>query len=510
MTFSQLPGPDWLNVVTLYGADPAGVSGSTAAIQNAISALPASGGTVYFPAGTYKLTSALTVTSGTVFQGAGENTSILLQTSTTADAIDGTDVNVFVMRNMRVTGPSSGSGTGVHLTSSAGGNTTYVDISDCRIDLFGGDGIKIDNPIVSRFSRVVSVGHGGNGFSINGGVSGGAATSCVLDACYAISCTQAGYQISHAAYTSLYSCATDTCGAGYILSTVSSAVLSACGCESAVSTGGAYTGQSFEVTGCHGVNLLNCYSNRNASIGVWVTGSSARIVADAFLEVAAAGATASIQVDSGSTCTVLRPSLTTATSYTGTVNQYADAGSSGVRQLDLAGGGNSIVIRATTLTASGTNNQPVYMALCNDSGNRAYGAQIGADTTPRYMVDVNGNASYGTGSATRDTTWGRQATALVGSPDSDIVAGAAGKGFQVAHGTNQRLGEATLVAGTVTVANTTVSANTLILLTCHTSGGTQGFLSYSRSNGVSFTITSSSSSDTSIITYLLMESVSPI
>lgn len=43
------------NVVTDYNADPTGATDSTAAIQAAIDAVPASGGIVYLPAGTYKV-----------------------------------------------------------------------------------------------------------------------------------------------------------------------------------------------------------------------------------------------------------------------------------------------------------------------------------------------------------------------------------------------------------------------------------------------------------------------
>lgn len=54
--------PDWINVVT-YGADPTGSADSTSAIQDAINALPSTGGVVYLPAGKYKVTSTLTCTT---------------------------------------------------------------------------------------------------------------------------------------------------------------------------------------------------------------------------------------------------------------------------------------------------------------------------------------------------------------------------------------------------------------------------------------------------------------
>jgi hypothetical protein len=68
-----------------------------------------------------------------------------------------------------------------------------------------------------------------------------------------------------------------------------------------------------------------------------------------------------------------------------------------------------------------------------------------------------------------------------------------------------RSGNATLVAGTVTVANTTVTANTAILHSVKTSGGTAGTIGYTVTSGTSFTLTSSSATETSVVTYHLIE-----
>lgn len=70
--------------------------------------------------------------------------------------------------------------------------------------------------------------------------------------------------------------------------------------------------------------------------------------------------------------------------------------------------------------------------------------------------------------------------------------------------TNSGVGIATLVAGTVTVNNSSVTANSRILLTAATPGGTQGFLSYALSAGTSFTITSTSATETSTVAYLII------
>jgi hypothetical protein len=67
-------------------------------------------------------------------------------------------------------------------------------------------------------------------------------------------------------------------------------------------------------------------------------------------------------------------------------------------------------------------------------------------------------------------------------------------------------GVTTLVTGTKTVALASVTANTRIFLTSQVDGGTPGWLRVSaRSVGVSFTITSSSATDTSTVAYMVIE-----
>jgi hypothetical protein len=75
--------PRLLNVVEL-GADPSGATDATAVVQAAIDKLAPTGGTLYFPAGTYRISKTLLWTnpanerrSGILFLGDGMNTSVL-------------------------------------------------------------------------------------------------------------------------------------------------------------------------------------------------------------------------------------------------------------------------------------------------------------------------------------------------------------------------------------------------------------------------------------------------
>ena len=66
-------------------------------------------------------------------------------------------------------------------------------------------------------------------------------------------------------------------------------------------------------------------------------------------------------------------------------------------------------------------------------------------------------------------------------------------------------GTATLVAGTVTVNYSKATNNTRIFVSRMASGGTLGHLSVSVTAGTSFTITSTSATDTSTVAYLVIE-----
>lgn len=87
-----------------------------------------------------------------------------------------------------------------------------------------------------------------------------------------------------------------------------------------------------------------------------------------------------------------------------------------------------------------------------------------------------------------------------------LVLNPVGSGIAIKEGTNATMGAVTLSAGTATVATTKVSANSRIFLTTQSPGGTVGFVYVSaRTAGTSFTITSSSSTDTSVVAWLIIE-----
>lgn len=77
---------------------------------------------------------------------------------------------------------------------------------------------------------------------------------------------------------------------------------------------------------------------------------------------------------------------------------------------------------------------------------------------------------------------------------------------QIATGASPTAGNATLAAGTVTVSTTAAKTASVIMLTRKTSGGTIGTaITYTISNGVSFTINSDNVLDTSTFSWLIVD-----
>lgn len=81
----------------------------------------------------------------------------------------------------------------------------------------------------------------------------------------------------------------------------------------------------------------------------------------------------------------------------------------------------------------------------------------------------------------------------------------AGNKIKIATGSNASVGTSTLVAGTVTVSTTAAATASKIFVTVVTPGGTQGFLSVPTIvNGTSFTINSTSATETSTVNWWIV------
>ena len=131
--------------------------------------------------------------------------------------------------------------------------------------------------------------------------------------------------------------------------------------------------------------------------------------------------------------------------------------------------------------------------------------RITANGTTLYNQNGGLHVFYANASGSAGASFTQTEVARIDT-SGNVIAQVAGGGFRVKEGSNAKQGTATLVAGTVTVANTSVTANSRIFLTSQADGGTPGFLRVSaRVAATSFTITSSNGADTSTVAYLIME-----
>lgn len=99
-------------------------------------------------------------------------------------------------------------------------------------------------------------------------------------------------------------------------------------------------------------------------------------------------------------------------------------------------------------------------------------------------------------------------TGILSVASSHVAVTTAGKGFQVKEGSNAKMGQATLVAGTVTVSNTSVTANSRIFLSIASLGtvtiATEVAVT-TLTAATSFVITSANVVDTSVINWIIFE-----
>lgn len=169
-------------------------------------------------------------------------------------------------------------------------------------------------------------------------------------------------------------------------------------------------------------------------------------------------------------------------------------------QAAAAGG----ILTVTDTTAAPTD--AIVLVIGAGSGDRGVGVRVSGDTFSRLLLGTDGSVKMSSGSATADVSLIRGAPNLMNLSLADLGVSTAGRGLRVAEGANAKQGTAVLVGGSATVADTAVTASSRIFLTSQLDGGAPGFLRVSsRIAGTSFTITSSSGTDTSTVAYEIFE-----
>lgn len=295
-------------IVQGAGIDPTGTVDSTTAIQAIITAANTKLQPVYFPPGTFKISSALVVNSGTSIYGAGMFQTTIKQVSTTANAIQGVDVTYLTLRDFTVSGPNSGSGDGIKLTRSSDPNIPYCEFTNIQAVTFGNVGFFADAMIVSGFKNCQARSNGGDGFQLN--ATAGTNTSVTFTNCYSNANAGIGYEVDNGAYLEWSGCAADNnAGGGYALFNGQSCSLNGCGAE-------ANTGVNLTLSGGIGNAVNGFWVNVNSGVGVSLVSGEVEATVTGAVENSTSGSpTAFLKTVAGTSLVAIMDKHTTANSF---------------------------------------------------------------------------------------------------------------------------------------------------------------------------------------------------
>jgi hypothetical protein len=235
------------------------------------------------------------------------------------------------------------------------------------------------------------------------------------------------------------------------------------------------------VLGGASTSLVSCSAEGNVTGGFWLDG----MVYTALTGCAASNTPFGYRLD---TCKAISLSGSGAEQCTTGLVVYGGNGSvatgfytegSDGTSVWLTNGASGVILAGVVETSPGSN---ATTCLKADAG--TYGTALG-------LIAVKPNALNGT-------------VNLLGQGDGSVTL--SGRTVVPATGTGARMGTAVLVGGTVTVNTTAIGANSVVMLTTQTPGGTVGTPYVSaRTAGTSFTITSTSASDTSTVGWRILD-----
>lgn len=523
--------------VKAYGATGNGTTDDTAAIQSAIDAChtTAGGGTVWFPAGTYKIstnplkfysgaTPTIVAYSNIKLSGAGSSGTtgaIINQTTTGVDVIkainDGANGAQSVgctIENICVqfTGTATNSGNGVYLSQQSSGGPAYYQwkITNVRANNFQGSG-KAGFNFESIIISTVEACHAfscATGYFFNGAVGGeygSVSTSVTIVSCYANSPTVTGYRIINGTYISLQSCACDigvNATSGYSVEGCNSIGFYSCGVEldgTHTLTNGFFIGADASSTGSLGIGLYDCYVFQSKStFEIYITGTSKGVTMFGYQSNSSVSGSTALKMDANTSAMESMGNLDAGVAVVRTLNASAidiilgDSDDYGLVQIPTlsVGGGTTL----TTTNSTGTGN--LVKATSPTLVTPALGTPSAVVLTHGTgLVASTGTTATGTPSSTTylrgDNTWSTPAAGFTNPMTSvgDIIqgttAGAAARLAAVATGN-------ALISGGVTTANswgkiglTTHVTGTLPVANGGTGSATQNFVDLTTAQTVS-------------------------
>lgn len=496
-------GVDWVNVRGAgYGAVGDGIADDTTAVQNAIN----SNRVVYFPPGTY-LCSTLTMHAGTVLVGANPGgfttpvpaaqlSTVRLKNGTNSHLLTGgTGVSWVRIQGLHLDGNKANNTSGnlVHVADTGSSEQGDWVLTDCYLENSPGVGLYggVNRLQVQALRCAVygSVSHGVQFMAADGtlqncsiGLNGG--NGVLLGASAWVT-----HINSSDVWSSTLSGIDSTAGASMVQ-------IAGCGIDRHQQAGLLITGGSVSVTGC----LFHSNSQvTNATYPhIAITSGAVSVVGTIFGTDGLANNPDYAIKPTGGTVYEWANRLVSGSTVTGYVSD--------VTKVQNAFTGSVAVDVASQINIGGSSSSAKITVKPASPTDVIFSSRNGAETISRFTVDGLGTHQWSSGAASADVSVSRTAANQLSVALSDLRISTAGRGLMVAEGSNAKMGTATLVAGTVTVATTAVTANSRIFLTNQSQGGTAGFLRVSaRTGGTSFAVTSSSGSDTSTFAWMLVE-----
>jgi hypothetical protein len=354
-------------------------------------------------------------------------------------------------------------------------NCTDSTFIDCEAIAAGAVGWTVQGGANTHFVGCRSENHSGNGWTL-GTTSGG--TPCTAN---------------------LVSCSTNGNGGhGFSVTTAQTVTMSDC-----VASGEGASSAGFNIAAAAGVVALsNCVSPSGASsqYGLQITGTNIAVVDGGVYY----GATAGFNDGGTNTNVYFSPNVVqltgTAATPTATVGQGVQTTETGIVQNATT----DVVLLTQTNTA--TSSTGFISQTHHTSASTILKARVTGDSSSRVAVSITGSTTLGPGNTGGDTTYGRTKANTFGVTTADLAVATAGRGLQIAEGSNAKMGTLTLTGATpVVVSTTAVTATSRIFLTSNTPGGTPAFSWVSaRTAGTSFSVTGTAG-DTSTLAWMLVE-----
>ena len=144
-TITQPVNTDWINAVTHHGADNTGTTDATRPINAALAAVPQGGGTVYLPAGTYKISAPLSITTSGTALVAGNPGATTLRLNSGAPgfpegsaAIQVTNTSSVSIAGLAITGPGPAYGSSPAANGIVISNSPRCTVRDCSMTYLDG------------------------------------------------------------------------------------------------------------------------------------------------------------------------------------------------------------------------------------------------------------------------------------------------------------------------------------------------------------------------------------